>query len=137
VKTHVSNKRLLKLAAFLRTLPRKRFNYKHWVGNDWKGEPDLMSCGTAACALGWATTIPLFRKEGLRLRAYSNGGGAPMLLDKEGEETSHYDAGARVFGITNEESHYLFSDNSGIGWDATPKQVAKKIENFVAKRVRS
>lgn len=48
--------RLLALAAFLEKLPRRRFNYETWLGADWDGQPDL-SCGTTACAFGWACTI--------------------------------------------------------------------------------
>lgn len=58
--------RLLKLAAFLEQLDPKRFNYRRWVGDDWKGAQDL-SCGTTACALGWAATMPEFQELGLRL----------------------------------------------------------------------
>lgn len=58
------------LAEFLRTDPRVReegrFDMRSWVGRDWEGDPSL-SCGTAACAAGWATTIPHFRAQGLRL----------------------------------------------------------------------
>lgn len=49
----VSNNRLLKLAAFLDTVPPERFKYDTWAGEDWKGKPDL-SCGTTACALSAA-----------------------------------------------------------------------------------
>ncbi len=58
--------RLLLLADFLDKLPPERFNYAAWVGHDWKEMEDL-SCGTTACALGWAATMPEFRKLGLRL----------------------------------------------------------------------
>lgn len=54
------------LAQFLLELPKKRLRMDCWVGWDWQGKPDL-SCGTVACAAGWATTIPDFRKLGLRM----------------------------------------------------------------------
>lgn len=58
-------RRLLKLADFLETadLPGE-FNLET-MAQDWRaGQPQ---CGTQACALGWATTIPSFRKAGLSL----------------------------------------------------------------------
>lgn len=59
-------KRILKLADFMEKLPPKRFNFLRWVGTDWKGAPDF-SCGTTGCALGWATTMPFFRRLGLQM----------------------------------------------------------------------
>jgi hypothetical protein len=63
-----SNRRLLLLADFLEKLPPERFNYGEWVGKDWGGKQDL-SCGTTACALGWACTMPEFQALGLKFRS--------------------------------------------------------------------
>lgn len=67
-------RRLLKLADFLETadLGRAKFEMAFWTDGlaDEDGEPTnkkLGDCGTAACAFGWATTIPSFRRAGLRL----------------------------------------------------------------------
>ena len=57
---------LTELADLLDALPSERFIYDNWVRRDWLGDPDL-SCGTAACAAGWATTLPSYRAEGLYL----------------------------------------------------------------------
>lgn len=53
-------RRLIKLAEFLETaeLPGK------FDMSEWHRKTD---CGTSACALGWATTIPSFRRAGLTL----------------------------------------------------------------------
>lgn len=134
MKTHVSNNRLLKLVKLLKKLPPKRFSLDYWVGNDWKGEADL-SCGTKACALGWATTIPSLRKEGLRLRPNRFCGGFVVILTKNGSEVaSNLDAAAAIFGITVDAAHRLFMADDILGWDATAKQVAKRIEAFIAER---
>lgn len=56
--------RLLKLADHLDNLPgprRQRFTMEHWFHS--RNGDDL--CGTAACALGEATTIPEFHDAGL------------------------------------------------------------------------
>ena len=129
----VSNRRLLKLAAFLRTLPRDRFDYKRWVGADWKGKQDL-SCGTTACALGWAATIPAFRRLGLRLRKipgwdYSNG---EVVFGKGKDIPRDLDAARALFGLNYDEAYLLFAPaEDGSEANATPKYVARKIEKLV------
>lgn len=128
-------RRLGKLASFLETLPRERFNYNHWVGDDWKGKENL-SCGTTACALGWAATMKPFRKLGLRLVMPENDWSPPFVAlkdenfpDTPGDWGTSQDAITEVFGT---ESHDLFfpSDDE---LKATPKQVAKKIRRFIRK----
>lgn len=56
-------RRLLKLAQFLETaeLPGK-FVMRTWAHEIENGRP---ACGTAACAAGWATSIPSFWRAGL------------------------------------------------------------------------
>lgn len=138
MKPATSKRRLMALVTLLRKLPRKRFNYATWVGHNWGGKADL-SCGTVACALGWATTIPSLRRAGLRLEAYSTDeegrfDGTPVCGNHSDE-----DAAAIVFGITSDEAKRLFfpaipwfdSESSGLPDEATPKQVAKIIERFV------
>lgn len=62
--TPTHKRRLLRLAKLLDTVPRERFSMSGWSnGPITKKRP----CGTTACAAGWATTIPEFRMEGLRL----------------------------------------------------------------------
>lgn len=122
-----SKRRLLILADFLEKLPRKRFDLSSWVGNEWEGKADL-SCGTSACAMGWATTIPQFRKLGLRLSKY----GLPYF-GKGYYQTSGMHAAADLFGISDNEAYYLFMPyEEDIAANATPKQVAKHIRKFVA-----
>ncbi len=123
--------RLLRLAAFLRTLPRKRFNYNVWVGHDWRGAADL-SCGTTACALGWATTIPSLRRAGLQLVSRGIGQYGYVVLKTKGRRQvySSMTAAQEVFSLNELEASYIFvpSDDG----DATAKQVARKIERFVS-----
>ena len=125
------NARLLRLAALLRTLPRKRFDYTTWVGYDWEGDPDL-SCGTTACALGWATTIPSLRRAGLALTPWAHGGGSVTLNGRFGA----LDAAEELFALEDFEARLLFAPWGASESRATPKQVAKKIEKFVAERTR-
>lgn len=129
----VTRSRLTKLAELLEKLPRKRFNYGHWVGDDWKGKPDL-SCGTTACALGWATTIPAFRRLGLHLS-----GSAVRLRPYYLEGVL---AAQKVFLLSYDEASYLFHPDMMLSADlcmppapssdTTPKQVARHIRRFLS-----
>ena len=142
----VSNRRLLKLAAFLDSLDEERFDYRYWIGNDWKGKPDL-SCGTTACAVGWATTIPSFRRAGLRM-----GDDEPLLLRAGRLTLSSWPAVCEFFGVREHVAQYLFLPSSAL-WTtnddvalvngehlrapaaaARPSDVAEHIRDFVARR---
>lgn len=140
---HVFKKRLLKLADLLYKLPPKRFYYGSWVGEHWLGKPDL-SCGTSACALGWATTVPSFRKLGLQLKARKH---EKTLVTLKGFTGRWWNgpryASEKVFGLNENEMEYLFVPESGIalpeiglmeeglGFHASAKEVAKHIRQFV------
>lgn len=64
MKRFHANNRLL-LAKLLRErVPADRFDISEWVGEDWQGDPGL-SCGTKACAVGWASAFPEFQEMGL------------------------------------------------------------------------
>lgn len=129
----VGNRRLMKLVELLKTVPRKQFNYWKWAGHDWKGKADL-SCGTQACALGWATTIPSLRRLGLRLHRPFRASN-PFVQLKGAPRLSPYEVAQTLFGLNANQAHYLFTAvSSGEEDDATPKQVAKKLEKFVASR---
>ncbi len=124
--------RLYLLADFLEKLPPSRFDFAVWVGSNWKGKPDL-SCGTTACALGWAATIPEFRKLGLGLN--KNRYGAPFLLN--GTAASPFTVGHEIFGLDGNAVQTLFhpqddeSQEYGLPDDSTPAQVANQIREFV------
>ena len=121
----IGNRRLLKLAAFLRTVPRSRFDYSVFVGGDWAGAQDL-SCGTQACALGWAATMPTFRRLGL----YLNRAFRPVLKGLR----DPWRSAERLFSLDREEAITLFAPDDLSEDYATPKYVASKLERFVASR---
>ncbi len=123
------------LAALLDEIPPERFRYGHWAGQDWKGAADL-SCGTTACALGWATTIPEF---GLQL---CRDGSAVFVTTKgyvphETEDDFYLSllAAETAFGLTHDEARYLFIPGDGYDvrpeGDASAKVVADHIREFV------
>jgi len=123
---------LTELADFLDTLPPERFDYGHWVGSDWKGESDL-SCGTTACAAGWATTLPSFRERGLRLGPKHH-----MVATKDELGSA---AIAQVLGIDVTDARYLFLPGTGLDPTddrpseyATASEVAAHIRRWVARQ---
>jgi hypothetical protein len=136
----MNKRRLLKLADFLETkVPPTRFNFNRWVGYDWKGADDI-SCGTSACALGWATQMPEFRKLGLRLvLTEENIGGVQLSKGRGGRRPRaagplSMRAAMRLFGLTNKQAEYLFVPHiseGGPGAEATPVVVANHIRRFV------
>lgn len=145
--------RLSALATFLEKLPRERFDYTNWVGRDWKGKRDL-SCGTSACALGWATTMPRFRKLGLRIEG-DPGSLQPLWVGLKGltpnkafdHMNNSLEAAQRVFRLDYRQAWGIFMPAGAVellsekgahraflyapGTHATPQQVAKHIRKFI------
>lgn len=122
---------LRRLAFYLRNDVRdERFNLATWVGNDdvpWEGMDDL-SCGTTACAMGWATTIPEFKELGLRLERNSFSGQGYLVFG----EKKHFSAAAEFLDITEKEAEYLFNpDKYPEEDDTTRLEVCERIEAFV------
>lgn len=142
----VTKRRLLKLVELLRALSPKKFYFGRWIGEQSKnnylpptytGETDPNTCGTTACAAGWATTIPSIRKAGLRIHdgeiIFGRIFGRAGSLGSRGIR-----AAALAFQMTEDETGYLFLPNnepdgicSPLDVDATAKQVARHIEKFV------
>lgn len=121
-------RRLLVLADFLETVPASRFHMDVWVGDDWKGAADL-SCGTAACAMGWATTIPEFQQLGLRLVAFSRYGGRPQFYGYQ-----DFEAAVAFFRIDECDANMLFTSEPDR--NESPKVVATRLRDFVSERVK-
>jgi hypothetical protein len=126
MKKHHAN-RLLKLAAFLRELPARKFDLNQWVT---KGNPMEDHCGTVACACGWATAIPSFRKAGFRLdRIMLPSGYIRLYPTFAGQE--QFEAAARFFGINKSAAEFLFDSDEYPSTRRGPKSVAARIEKFV------
>lgn len=147
-KDYIYKRRLLKLADFLDELPPTRFNYESWVGDSWEGRSNL-SCGTTACALGWATTIPSFRKLGLRLKTNRRYGSTHVTLSSLTGSAAYAEnaprlAAREVFGLNLDEFEYLFIPATTIiindkmvnspGYSASAKRVATHIRKFVKRK---
>jgi len=135
-KGYIYKRRLLRLADFLDNLPEEKFDISSWVDNDWKGRANL-SCGSTACSLGWAATIPAFRKAGLvmkRNKYDSNFKFIPVLKDMPGNIDNTFIAGKEIFGLSRGEFNHLFVPEYALTYNATPKQAAEHIRNFVLRK---
>lgn len=87
----------------------EKFNLATWAGNDncpWAGKQDL-SCGTTACAMGHAVTIPSFQELGLRLEPFQSKYATQFgRIAFDGK--FDFDAAAAFMDISLEEAEYLF-----------------------------
>lgn len=132
--------RLLKLADFLETVPRRAFRMDYWVQRKAsKPEGDEPGeCGFAGCAMGWAAHQKMFK--GLREDPIRENTITYKLPN--GEQFDDFYAAAKVFDISSVESDGLFNprrynDLKIVRRDyygdalPTPKQVAKRIRAFV------
>lgn len=127
----ITRERLLKLCDFMESLPPEadqHFHMRTFFSHQGDHEHELaatptvdqlLSCGTTACALGWASTIHEFQSLGLHFA------GASVC----GEEA--------VFPGINDE----FDDEERSLWenlfehyheDATPKEWATRVRNLIA-----
>lgn len=141
----VYRNRLRRLAKFLLALLPELFDFGTWVERKtWKGLPDL-SCGTTACALGWAAAMPEFRALGVCLVRPLDMGDLEEPFHIDGKQSDYLDVSRLLFGLTDDESEYLFTPycpfydgyervtelQRSPDWQASAKQVAEHILRFV------
>jgi hypothetical protein len=115
-------RRLLKLADFLEggSIPRGKFNMKI-VASD--VENGRLACGSSACACGWASIIPSFRRAGYRL---SEDGAVSLYAGHLG-----WDAVAAFFDISPDDADdTLFGQH----FPNSRKACAQRIRKFVARQ---
>lgn len=120
----VGKRRLRKLIAFLRVLPRRRFNF---------GEVVHHNCKTTACAIGWTPKVfPRIvewtkRDQVLRFRGKKRA-------------TDFHIVAERIFGIESGTAMDLFAPHMQdlvhrklpiCSMDATPKQVAAMLCAYI------
>lgn len=124
--------RLITLAQYAETkIPDAQFYMGHWVDTyTWKGKPDL-SCGTSACLMGHATTIPEFQALGLRL----NISGAPVMNNPNGwAYSSCYQTASHLFDISDDDSIELFS--GARRQHEKPKEAAARLRAYVSEKMK-
>jgi hypothetical protein len=138
-------KRLQKLITFLRTLPRKRFNFAIV-----RNEPP--KCGAVGCAIGYMPNVfpRVFKSEALphvSTQGVKEGwdwthgvkfrSAKPFSFEEVGMWVSgldFYKAG-RLF--TPEMQSRVHSDLEDLSESATPKQVARMLEKFIKLQTES
>lgn len=119
--------KLLRLATFLETINKDKFNIRVWMRKE--------LCGTVGCAAGWAATMPEFVKEGLNLEkplGSSLIGAVPRYNGVQG--MAAMDA---FFGLSSDESDHLFLPAKYRFSNASPKTVAKRIRRLVASKQKA
>lgn len=152
--TVVAKKRILKLCEYLESLPpaaEKHFDMVNWLGhkegrkgkhkhfdNDELIEQKhlVAACGTTACALGWATTSPYFRKLGLSMRTLIDADGDLDVVMQFGELTGNgpgvFDVAKEAFELSGREAEMLFRDLPA----STPKQWAQNARQWIKQQER-
>lgn len=128
----VTKRRLEKLIEFMESLPKsanEHFSMRAWFQHNGPddehgfdvGEVEIKAkhltmCGTSACALGWAATMPYFRRLGLK--AVYGEWGSELRFDGALLSSDSTDP---LFNLSSEESEALFGSFVDV---ATPKQWA-------------
>lgn len=109
---NVYKNRLLLLASFLEQLPDEKFDFRSWVSTNWDGKSEI-GCGTTACALGWATTLPQLADAGLMLVKTPGSSGIGMVCLRNSvdmvDDHSPFLASKEVFNLSREEHKLLFT----------------------------
>lgn len=128
----IGNKRLLKVATFLRTLKPKQFYFGKFVHSfDVKKE-----CGTVCCAYGWLPKI-FPRSWEWRNNSIATFTECYMPRLKKGPGSINGDSYG-FFRISTEDIEFLFyprdTSYGVLPHNAKPLTVAKHIEKFVANR---
>lgn len=124
---------LLELVELLVTKDRDVFDFNHW------------SCGTKACAAGWATTLKSFRDRGLVLvqqgrihyaEEVSIGSGKVGRVAMRGTGLEPYCAMAEVLSLPIADMYMLFSPGILLPPSASAQRVANKIKTYAIKLLK-
>lgn len=83
-------------------------------------------CGTTACAMGVAASLPEFNLKGLGLRG--SGSCAGVMFEVNGRDYFGFDAAEKFFGLNFDDADELFSPEKYVGRERkNPLAVADKI----------
>lgn len=121
--------RLETLAEVLDNVPSEKFNINFWC------RAATESCGTAACAVGWAMNTPAFQKLGLKPIAISTSSAIQSLqfFGPFYHGLSDWDAVEAFFGLKEYQAFHLFLNTAYLTYHKVePMEVAARIREFIA-----
>lgn len=134
-KHHID--RLEKLYAFLGTVKPEKFNLCEWAVAGDNNKADVNACGTTACAMGWAGSMPEFRKRGLKLIwDKDENTGYVELVKQNGRKRYGEGAGAEFFGLTDDEATHLFIPWTKYEENMTLSQYRRRLRKFIDRKKR-
>lgn len=117
----MNKRRLHALIKFMDKVPAKRFTMDWFSNAGFNKQISLKSdCGASACALGWATAIPSFRRAGLRM---IDAAPASTHMPK----VTGFELAREFFDLTERQTIRLFRDASV----RTPKEWAKMAARYI------
>lgn len=94
-----------------------------------EGRSNGDSCGTSACAMGFACLHPPFIAQGL---TYIPHMGIVYTSEEQGKRWTGFEAAADFFGIDYDDAYNFFAKTRYSTYDKTsPWQVADRIEQFI------
>lgn len=138
----IATRRLTRLIKFMESLPEsaaKHFDMQSWFAHEGENDhPQLQTgkdvpegalelCGTTACAMGWAATMPYFKRLGLRL-----------VMDRC--DASLYFKGAKDFMFNEAPKAFDMEPHQAIVFfgahnkDKTPKAWAERARRLMRKQ---
>ena len=110
--------RLEQVIRVLEELPReKKFNLR-----------SFMTCGTTACACGWAGADPWFRRRGFKTEKYHSHVGS-TLYNVSYQEFGGMDAVRKFFGLDFATSYHLFIKD--LFQDNSKRAVIRRLRRFL------
>ncbi len=90
----------------------------------------FMTCGTTACACGWAGTDPWFRRRGFKTDKYRKSShGYNVFYREKGRIFEGMEATRKFFGLNFETSSYLFIRSSYE--NGSKRVVIRRLKSFI------
>lgn len=135
---------------------RSHFNLQQWVGEFDSGTRQFQAadhddavvkrrrkdgcltveprtCGFAACAIGWAATLPAFNRQGLCLARHGSVHGLEAFIDVVNHKTGEkgWSAVESFFDLTQDQARRIFSPSKYLQAKVMPLDVAQRIEEVI------
>ena len=112
----IQHERLIKLGQIMRSVKPQNVNMATILETNYTGFDKENECGTVGCALGHCSLNKSFHDWGVKYKIIRDNNFSPEVgITYKGKYYSPYkfaEAGAAIFGITEEEAEDLFSSIS-------------------------